>query len=252
MRHLFIYVYIFSITGLFAQTQEELFSKANDFYKNGNFQNAIETYLQIEKKGLQSSELYYNIGNAYYKLNKVGPSIYYFEKALLINPLNEDAQNNLVFAQRLALDNIESIPQNVFQRLNQKYLQVLTYNQWAIVMVVFAFLTSILFLLFYFTYKPNTKRFYFLSSSICFILFVMVGFITYNQYQNYQNFKPAIVFDTQIDVRDAPTNNSEEIFILHEGAKVFVLDAIDSWKKIKLADGKQGWLQASAIKELKK
>ena len=79
-------------------------------YKNQNFEKAIELYKKIESKGLHSSELYYNLGSSYYKLNKVGPSIYYLEKALKINPLNEDAANNLIFAKRLALDKIEELP----------------------------------------------------------------------------------------------------------------------------------------------
>ena len=89
-----------------AQNADSLFVKANNFYKSGEFETAIENYKKIESQNLISSELYYNLGNSYYKLNKVGPSIYYYEKALLLNPLNEDVKKNLVFAKRLALDNI--------------------------------------------------------------------------------------------------------------------------------------------------
>ena len=83
--------------------------------------------------------MYYNLGNSYYKLNKVGPTIYYYEKALKLNPLNDDVKNNLVFAKRLALDNIEELPKTIFQKFNKNYLQKLSYNQWAIVVVVFLF-----------------------------------------------------------------------------------------------------------------
>lgn len=133
-----------------AQNANDLFSSANDLYKNEKFEKAIERYKKIESKGLISSELYYNLGNSYYKLNKVGPSIYYFEKALKINPLNEDVKNNLVFAKRLSLDKIEELPKTVFQKFNINYLQQLSYNQWAIVVIVFSVLGSLLFLLFYF------------------------------------------------------------------------------------------------------
>jgi tetratricopeptide (TPR) repeat protein len=233
-----------------AQNAENLFSRANDLYKNEKLKEAIELYKKIEDQGMVSSELYYNLGNSYYKLNKVGPSIYYYEKALKINPLNEDVQNNLVFAKRLALDNIEELPKTVFQKLNENWLQKLSYNQWAIVVIVFSFLGSLLFLLFYFSHSPSQKRFYFATSLISFILLVFSFFITYNQYSFNKKNKEAIVFAETTEVRNAPTFNSDEVFTLHEGTKVIVLDAIDSWKKIKLADGKIGWIIAVEIKEL--
>ena len=233
-----------------AQNTEELFKSANDLYKNDKLEEAIELYKKIETKGLVSSELFYNLGNSYYKLNKVGPSIYYYEKALKMNPLNEDVKNNLVFARRLALDNIEELPKTVFQRINKNVLQKLSYNQWAIVVVVFSILGSLLFLLFYFASSPSKKRFYFVTSSLSFVLLIFSFLITYNQYSLSRNNKVAIIFAEKTEVRNAPTLNSEEVFTLHEGTKVIVLDAIDNWKKIKLADGKLGWIISEEIKEL--
>lgn len=233
-----------------AQNTEQLFTSANDLYKTEKLEEAIELYKKIEAQGLVSSELYYNLGNSYYKLNKVGPSIYYYEKALVLNPLNEDAQNNLIFAKRLALDNIEELPKTVFQKFNENYLQKLSYNQWAIVVIVFSVLGSLLFLLFYFAISPSKKRFYFILSSLSFVLLIVSFLITYNQYSFSKNNKVAIVFAEKTEVRNAPTLNSEEVFTLHEGTKVIVLDAIDDWKKIKLADGKLGWIIASEIKLL--
>lgn len=231
-----------------AQNVDSLFVTANNLYKEGKFEEAIEKYKKVESQELVSSELYYNLGNSYYKLNKVGPSIYYYEKALKINPLNEDVKNNLVFAKRLALDNIEELPKTMLQKFNKNYLQKLSYNQWAIVVVVFSFLASILFLLFYFADVPSKKRFYFVTSIISFMLLIASLSITYHQYNSSINKVEAIVFAEKTDVRNAPTLNSEEVFILHEGTKVLVLDAVDNWKKIKLADGKIGWIIANDIK----
>ena len=231
-----------------AQNAESLFSTANDLYKNNKLEDAIELYKKIEDQGMISSELYYNLGNSYYKLNKVGPSIYYYEKALLIDPLNEDVQNNLVFAKRLALDNIEELPKTVFQKFNENWLQKFSYNQWAVVVIVFSFLGSLLFLFFYFSNSPSQKRFYFATSILSFILLIFSFLIAYNQYSFYKNNKEAIIFAEKTEVRNAPTFNSEEVFTLHEGTKVIVLDAIDDWKKIKLADGKIGWIIANEIK----
>jgi tetratricopeptide (TPR) repeat protein len=233
-----------------AQNVDTLFVSANELYRNGAFKEAIKKYKKIESQEMVSSELYLNLGNAYYRLNKVGPTIFYYEKALKLNPLNVDVKNNLVFAKRLALDNIEEVPKTVFQKFNTNYLQKLSYNEWAIVAVVFSFSTSIFFLFFYFEYSSRKKRIYFTTSGISLILLIFSVFITYSQYSLTKKNKEAIVFVQKTEVRNAPTLNSEEIFTLHEGTKVIVLDAIDNWKKIKLVDGKQGWIIADEIKLL--
>ena len=233
-----------------SQTTSESFASANNLYKNEKFEQAITLYKKIELQGFVSSELYYNLGNSYYKINKVGPSIYYYEKALKLNPLNEDVKNNLVFAKRLALDNIEELPKTVFQKFNKNYLQKLSYNQWAIIVVLFSFLASVFFLLFYFAITPAQKRFYFSISSLSFMLLIISFLITYQQYSNTINNKEAIVFVEKTEVRNSPTLNSEVVFTLHEGTKVLVLDLVDDWKKIKLKDGKLGWIIADEIKML--
>ena len=233
-----------------AQDEQKIFESANEMYRQQNYEKAIEYYKFLEKYNLISSELFYNLGNSYYKLNKVGPSIYYYEKALKLNPLNKDVQNNLVFARRLALDNIEELPKTVFQKLNSRYLQKLSYNQWAIVSIVFCVLGSLLFLLFYFSNQPRSKRTFFITSLISFLFLIISLTITYNQFSYFKNNKVAIVFAEETEVRNAPSLNSEEVFTLHEGTKVIVLDTIDDWKKIKIADGKIGWIIADDIQLL--
>jgi tetratricopeptide (TPR) repeat protein len=234
-----------------AQNADSLFVAANNFYKNGNFETAIENYQKIASQNLISSELYYNLGNSYYKLNKVGPSIYYYEKALQLDPLNEDVKKNLVFAKRLALDNIKELPQTFLQKLNTDYLQKLSYDQWAILVIVFSIVGSILFLLFFFEERPSKKRLYFATSVGSFLFLISSLLITNKQYHLSKNNTEAIVFADKTEVRNAPTLNSEKVFTLHEGTKIIVLDRVDNWKKIKLADGKIGWIIASDINILK-
>lgn len=245
-----VFFLLFITNFAFAQNAERLFIDANELYKNEQYSEAINLYKQIDSLGYQSSELYYNLGNSYYKLNSVGPSIYYYEKALKIDPQNEDVQNNLVFAQRLSLDNIQELPKTIFQKFNENYLQKLSYNQWAMVVVGFSILASLLFLLYYFSSSSGIKRFFFVLSSVSFLMLFISGFITYNQYSFAKNNKEAIVFAEETEIQNAPTLNSETVFTLHEGTKVIVLDKLDEWKKIKIADGKIGWILASEIKEI--
>ena len=251
MKKLFFFLCMLSSTIFVAQTStQNLFKNANDLYKEGKFEEAIEIYKQIEATDVVSSELYYNLGNAYYKLNNVANTIYNYEKALLLDPLNKDAANNLEFARRMTIDNIEELPKTFLQRLEINYLQKLSYNQWAKLSIAFSFLGAILFLLFYFSTISNKKRIYFVTSIFSFLLLIISVFITYHQYQKAINTKYAIVFSPKVSVNNAPTLNSDDIFELHEGTKVSVLDAVDNWKKIKLADGKIGWISLEDIKML--
>lgn len=249
MKKFFFLFLLISNIG-WSQSSDELFTNANNLYKEGKYQEAIELYTKIEAKNLVSSELYYNLGNCYYKLNKVAPTIYNYEKALKLDPLNQDAQNNLVFAKRLTLDRIEELPKSLLQKFNHNYLQKLTYNEWAKVAIVFSFLAALLFLLFYFVVNSKKKRFYFIFSMLSFLFLITLIAITYNQYSKEKNTIEAIIFTEKIEVKNAPTENSNEIFTLHEGTKIFILDSVDNWKKIKLADGKIGWLETNNLKEL--
>ena len=250
MKKLFFILFIVSQSVL-SQSADELFVKANELYKQEKFQEAIKLYSQIEEElGLISSELYYNLGNCYYKLNKIAPSIYNYEKALLIDPLNEDAQNNLVFARRSTIDNIEELPKSVLQKLDEIFIKKLSYNQWAIVCVVSSILGTLLFLLFYFSSTPLRKRIFFVTSMSSFFFLVISLATVYKEYDYAKNHIEAIVFSEETDIKNAPTTSGDIIFTLHEGTKVYVLDTVDNWKKIRLADGKIGWIQANEIKVL--
>lgn len=233
-----------------SQSAEDLFKKANNQYKEGLYEEAIKTYDQIKELNLISSEVYYNLGNCHYKLNEVAPAIYNYEKALLIDPFNVDARNNLVFAKKLTIDNIKELPKSIFQKIDESYLKKLSYNEWAVATIVFVFLGSSLFLLFYFSYTPSLKRLFFVTSMLSFLLFIFSLIVTVKEHSyNLSNIE-AIIFAEEIAIKNAPTTNSDDIFTLHEGTKVVVLDAVDRWNKIKIADGKIGWIQTDQIKLL--
>ena len=146
-----LYILFFISSFVSSQNAEILFKEANDLYKVGKYEEAIILYQKIESEKTVSSELYYNIGNCYYKLNNIAETIYNYEIALLIDPLNEDATNNLIFAKRLTIDNIEALPKSVFQKFDENYIKKLSYNNWAVLAVIFSIVGSLLFLLFHFS-----------------------------------------------------------------------------------------------------
>lgn len=251
MRTIFLFLIVVSSI-VSAQNADALFADANNLYRDGKYEDAIAMYQKIEDTKQVSSELYYNLGNCYYKLNQVAPSIYHYEKALLLNPLNDDAKNNLIIAKRLTLDRIEALPKTLFQKINQNYLEALHYNTWAYITILFSILGGILFILFYWSSTPNKKRIFFTTSIISFVLLIATLLISFQQYNAVQHKLEAIIFDTEVQIKNAPTNNADAVFVLHEGTKVLVLDTVDTWKKIKLEDGKIGWIQSESMRLLNK
>ncbi len=249
MKKIIVIALIIFSNGLLAQV-DSLFAKANKLYQSEKYSEALTAYQEIEKHKLSSDDLWYNMANTYYKMNKIAPAIYYYEKVLLQSPSHSDAQFNLAFAKRMTLDNIEPLPKTVFQKFNQGFILKLTYNTWAWLAIGLSFLFAVLFLLFHFSYSSSHKRLYFMTSFVSAILALLTIAITYQNYKYVKSNKEAIVFIQKTEVKTAPTMASEVSFELHEGTKVNILESLDNWKKIKIADGKIGWIIADDLKEL--
>ena len=242
---------LFMSYGLFAQTADTLFTQANSAYKNSDYSLALKAYRQIEKNGKKSADLYYNLGNTYYKLNKIAPSIYYYEKALLLQPGMEDAKHNLAFAERMRIDAFEKIPKTFLQNSSEKLIYPVHYNTWAWITVVFAFLTGIFFLWYYFSVYTDKKRLYFILSFISLLLMLTTLFFTVKAHHHELKDQPAIVFSPKVSIKSEPLLSASESFVLHEGTKVNIEKSVDDWYKIKLSDGKIGWIPKSDVRKLK-
>lgn len=250
MKKIVLIAFILFTSIGFSQTAEELFSNANELYQQEKYEAAIEQYELIEELQLQSDELFFNLGNSYYKLNKVAPAIYYFEKSLKLNPSNADAKTNLEFANRMTIDAIEELPKTIFQDFSEAIIYKLQYETWAKMAVIFSFFGAIIFLLYHFSFSSRKKLLYFNVSILGGFLFVVSLAFAFKAYDYQANRIEAIIFKQTTEIKNAPTLNSDTVFKLHEGTKVIVLDEIDDWKKIKLADGKIGWLIADYMKEI--
>lgn len=233
-----------------AQSVDSLFVQANKLYQTEKYQEALKLYKEIEEQGIVSEALYFNLGNSYYKTNQVAPSVYYYEKALQISPNDSDVLFNLDFANKMTIDNIEPLPKTLGDHYRENIVLGYSYNTWALVAVVFAVLFAVLFLLYHFSNFTSRKRFFFISSLVCaFLVFLAVVF-AYQNKNLVDKTQYGIIFSNQVKVKNAPTVNSDINFELHEGTKVQILETLDNWRKIKIADGKIGWLDESDLKAL--
>lgn len=236
------------LKGYSQNTNQEWFAKGNSFYKQGKYEQAIENYQKIT--GTENADLYFNLGNSYYKLNKVAQAIYYYEKALKINPSYTNAKNNLVFAKRMTIDAIEPLPKTFLQRLSKNTIQQFTYNTWAIISVISSFLLVLFFMLYYFSYSSTKKLLWFNAFIFSLASMLLAVIFTFSSYNIKTSQRSAIVFSPSVEIKNAPTLNGDAIFELHEGTKVQLLDELEGWKKIKISNGKEGWIEDGDVKEI--
>lgn len=244
-------IFAFLLCFLVTAQNESLFNKGTDAYNKGEYEKAIEDYLQILDNGQHSAELYFNLGNSYYKLNQIAPSIYYYEKALLLKPNDPEIKNNLAYAQNMTLDAIEELPETGLSKIQKNITGFLSFDQWARLAVVSLILFVLLYIAFYFFRYSSRKRIAFIASVVSLIVAITSIVFAYLQYTDFKTDRPAIIYSGEVAVRSEPNDRSQEVFVLHEGAKVNILDQLNDWRKIRIADGKTGWVTSEGVKVLK-
>jgi hypothetical protein len=247
MKHL-VYIVIFITSFGFAQSG---FEKGNVLYQKGQYEQAIQAYESVLDSHQQSAELYFNLGNCYYKLHQVAPSIYNYEKALVLAPDDVDIKNNLKFAHKLTIDEVKEVPKVGFAKLLRDFTGMYHFNTWAWISIVFGFLFLGFFIGYYFSPDTLSKRIFFFGMFLWLIfLFLSIGAGIFEK-NHFVNERPAIVFSEVVEVKSEPQKASPATFILHEGTKVFVEETLGKWKKIELTDGTEGWIENEAIREVK-
>jgi len=245
---LYLFILLVSFSG-FGQN-ENLFDQGKELYKNGKYQQAVNMWMQILEKGEHSAELYFNLGNAQYKLNHIGPSVYYYEKALQLSPNDSDIKNNLAFAENARIDSIEPLPKTVFSKWYNGISSIFTFEGWAVLAVVFSVFFVALFLFYYFAFAERRKRLLFVSSMFAGILLIASLTMAFFSYGDYSKNQPAVIFASEIEVKTEPSMGSNVAFTLHEGTKVQISAQDGNWYRITLADGKDGWIPATDLKQL--
>lgn len=238
------------ITILGNSQNQALFEQGKTQYKADNFQEAINQWKKIIANGEHSAEVYFNLGNAYYKLHQMGPSIYYYEKALQLAPNDSDVKNNLAFARNATIDVIEPLPKTFFAKWDQNISSLMPYDSWAWVAVIGILLFALLFLKYYFSEGTRTKRLFFVSSLLVLFIGITAFAMAFKTFHKATNVREAIVFAESAEVKNGAGMKNETIFQLHEGTKVEIMAEEDDWLHIYLADGKDGWMPASEVKEL--
>lgn len=223
------------------------FEQANAAYNTGNYDSAVVLYEKIIATDMESVPLYYNMGNAYYKMGEYPMAIYYYEKALKLDPSNEDVQTNLAIANLAIVDKIDTLPQSFFVRGWRNTRAMLSGDHWAWCSIAaFALLLVALFL-FLRSRRIGWRKLGFFSGIVFVIVFALSVVFAAQLKHAAVTQDQAIIMTPTVTVKSSPTEASVDLFVLHEGSKVDILDMSDGWNKIRIADGSIGWLEVDKM-----
>ena len=224
---------------------EQVFEKGNKQYADENYSLAISLYDSILTSGMESSELYYNLGNCYYKTNNWANAIWHYEKSLQFNNNNEKTIHNLELVKLKIIDQIEPLPKLFYKKWWINLTQSQSTQVWQIISL---FLLGFIFILKFINQFISLKIK--LVTKIFSIVISIIFIIIHTSYHNNFIKKEAIIFSETITVNSAPTISSTNLFTLHTGSKVEITDVIGDWINIKIANGNSGWITQNSIKEL--
>ena len=247
MKKILLFVFLMSAVALNAQSNGELWNQGNEAYSMGQYQTALDNYLQIADGGYESYKLYYNIGNAYYKLDEIGKAILYYEKALKLDPSGADAQNNLQIARLHTLDKIDQVPEFVLATWTKGVRNLLSSNAWGYVSLALFAAVLVLLLMFKFALTTGARKLSFVLACVVLLFSIFALLFSVSLKRNATSDDTAIVMVPVSNIKSAPNSTGNNLFILHEGSKVQILEQAGKWCRVEIADGRQGWMQMGDI-----
>lgn len=231
-----------------AKDLDSLWTAGVQAYTDGKFSDASAAWTSIEESGQKSAKLYYNLGNAWFKQGNYPKAILNYERALRLDPSYSDARYNLEFTSNFVQDKIEPVPEFILKSVARKVCYVMGSNAWAVIFLVLLAAALVMGLLFLLGSSVGKRRAGFYCGIV--LLLLSAGALSFSIWQKSDSVKTdtAIVMSPVSSVKSSPSSgSSKDLFVIHEGTKVTILDEVGSWKNIALADGRQGWITSNEL-----
>lgn len=229
---------------------EQLWDQANTAYINADYRAAIAIYEQILDRGFSSVKLYYNLANAYFKEDRIGKAILFYNRALRLAPGNEDIRYNLAVAEARTKDNIEDIPEFFFTTWMRGVRHTMGCTAWSILSLAALACMLSLFLLYLLAQRLSLRKAGFYGTFGAFAVFVLTTWFASAERREMLDDTQAVVMPLSTAVKSSPDKSATDLFVLHEGTKVTVTNRLDAWCEIVIADGKKGWLECRKIETI--
>lgn len=248
--YILLTIFLLSIANIVDANVDESMKQAGEYYRKGEFDKAIQSYEQLRNEGYQGTSLFFNLANSYYRVGKLGYAILNYERALKLSPSDEDVKHNLAFANLSTVDRIQPLPTFFLFEWWESLLASLTVNGWTYT-VFLLYIILLLLIIFYFFAKTifQQKIILFSSLGVLLVLALTISLLVV-KINREQTLIKGVIVEQSITVKSSPDQNSTDAFVIHEGLKVNLEDKLDQWTKIRLADGKVGWIENEAVEKI--
>ena len=225
-------------------------NNADTEYQKGNYQQAIRDYEEILKNG-ESAEIYFNLGNAYYRTDNITKAVLNYERARLLSPGDDDINFNLQFARSKTIDKITPESEMFFVTWYKSLVNFTSVDNWAKTGILCIVLALLLVLLYLFGPQLMLRKIGFFGGLAFFVIFLLSNLFAFQQKQALDNRTGAIIISPSVNIKKTPAKNSTDQFVLHEGTRVDIIDkGMTDWRCIRVGDGREGWIETKAIEEI--
>lgn len=248
LNRLFILVLLFSFSlSLIAHENKVILDSANAAYSKGDYFKAVKLYDSVLNNGQVAPEIYFNLGNAYYKTNNIGYAILNYERAKKLAPYDEDITVNLKLANQKTEDKIETAPQLFLTTWKNGIVDMMSEKGWSQMCIVLIIVSLILFAVYIFSSNRGLKQVGFFGGSALLFVSIFLFFIARHKYELTKNSESAIITTATVTVTGSPNEKGTKLFILHEGTKVSITEDDGGWTEIKIANGNVGWVPSKSL-----
>ena len=225
-------------------------NNADTEYQKGNYQQAIRDYEEILKNG-ESAEIYFNLGNAYYRTDNITKAVLNYERARLLSPGDDDINFNLQFARSKTIDKITPQSEMFFVTWYKSLVNFTSVDNWAKTGILCIVMALLLVLLYLFGPQLMLRKIGFFGGLAFFVIFLLSNLFAFQQKQALDNRTGAIIISPSVNIKKTPAKNSTDQFVLHEGTRVDIIDkGMTDWRCIRVGDGREGWIETKAIEEI--
>ena len=233
-----------------AAIPDRLWDLANTAYVNGDYHAAAAYYEEILSRGLSSVKLYYNLGNAYFKEDRLGEAILNYRRALRLSPGSDDIRYNLGVAEARTKDNIETIPEFFLTKWVRGVRHTMSCTAWSVFSLVALVCALSLFLTYLLARRLSLRKTGFYGTMLALAVFVVTTWFALGERREMLDDSQAVVMSLSTAVKSSPDKSATDLFVLHEGTLVEITNRLDGWCEITIADGKKGWLESKTIETI--
>lgn len=249
MRKIFLVVLLLSVV-FRGMAAEDTAARAERLYREGKYAEAAEIYQQVLSEGQESSELYYNLGNVYFKMGENTRAILNYERSLLLNPADRMARYNLNMARQAVVDKIDVLPELFIVRWYKAVETHYSADQWGYISVGLFVLFLVMAALFFYSRSVGLRKTGFFVGILVLLLTLTTVFFAIRQDRRISEREYAVITTPSVTVKGAPDSSGTDLFLIHEGLKVKVIGELGNWYNIRLADGNEGWVAKTDMERI--